>query len=158
MKIGVAKERAPNERRVALVPDVLSKLTAAGAEMLVERGAGEAAAFPDTLYEAAGAKIVSQDDLFAQSDVVLTVQRPQPAELGKLRKGQGACRPAAATSRSAGHGDAGQGWRHCHQPRRVAPDACRGHSRWTRSLHRPTWAATVRCSSRPKPTAATSHS
>jgi proton-translocating NAD(P)+ transhydrogenase subunit alpha len=88
MKIGVAKERAPNERRVALVPDVLSKLTAAGAEMLVERGAGDAAAFPDQLYEAAGAKIVSQDDLFAQSDVVLTVQRPQPAELGKLRKGQ----------------------------------------------------------------------
>ncbi len=49
MKIGVAKERAPNERRVALVPDVLSKLTAAGAEMLVERGAGEAAAIPDAL-------------------------------------------------------------------------------------------------------------
>ena len=47
MKIGVAKERAPNERRVALVPDVLSKLTAAGAEVLVERGAGDGAAFPD---------------------------------------------------------------------------------------------------------------
>ena len=88
MKIGVAKERAPNERRVALAPDVLPKLTAAGAEMLVERGAGDAAAIPDAAYEAAGAKIVSQDELLAQADVVLTVQRPQPAEMGKLRKGQ----------------------------------------------------------------------
>ena len=88
MKIGVAKERAPNERRVALVPEALAKLTAAGAEVLVERGAGDAAAFPDSAYEAAGATIVSADELFEQADVVLTVQRPQPAELAKLRKGQ----------------------------------------------------------------------
>jgi H+-translocating NAD(P) transhydrogenase subunit alpha len=88
MKIGVAKERAPNERRVALVPEAVSKLTGAGAEVLVERGAGEAAAFPDSAYSAAGAKVVSAGDLFGQSDVVLTVQRPQPAELKRLRRDQ----------------------------------------------------------------------
>jgi NAD(P) transhydrogenase subunit alpha len=88
MKIGVAKERAPNERRVALVPEALAKLTAAGAEILVERGAGEAAAFPDAAYAAAGATIVSTADLFSQADVILTVQRPAPAERKKLRRGQ----------------------------------------------------------------------
>jgi NAD(P) transhydrogenase subunit alpha len=88
MKIGVAKERAPNERRVALVPDALAKLTAASAEVFVERGAGDAAAIPDSAFEAAGAKIVTQDELFKNADVVLTVQRPQPGELSKLRRGQ----------------------------------------------------------------------
>ena len=88
MKIGVAKERAPNERRVALVPETLAKLTGAGAEVLVERGAGDAAAFPDSAYEAAGAKIVAQDELFSQADVVLAVQRPSANELARLRRDQ----------------------------------------------------------------------
>jgi len=56
--------------------------------VLVERGAGDAAAFPDSAYEAAGAKLVSQDELFSHADVVLTVQRPQPDERARLRKGQ----------------------------------------------------------------------
>jgi len=88
MKIGVAKERAPNERRVALVPESVAKLTATGAEVLVERGAGDAAAFPDDAYTAAGAKVVAQDELFKEADVVLTVQRPAPNEMARLRKGQ----------------------------------------------------------------------
>ena len=46
MKIGVVKERAPNERRVALVPDALKPLLAAGAEILVEEDAGEARRYP----------------------------------------------------------------------------------------------------------------
>ena len=65
MKVGVAKETAPGERRVALVPEVLGKLKAAGLEVLVERGAGAGAAIPDAAYAEAGATIVSTDDLYA---------------------------------------------------------------------------------------------
>ena len=88
MKIGVVKERAPNERRVALVPDALKPLLAAGAEILVERGAGAAAAIPDSLYADAGAKVVSRDELYQQSDVVARVQRPDAEEAKLLRKDQ----------------------------------------------------------------------
>ncbi len=88
MRVGVAKERAPNERRVALVPESISRVAGAGAEVLVERGAGDGAAFPDTAYEAAGASVVSTDELLSQSDVVLRVQRPSPDEQKGLRSGQ----------------------------------------------------------------------
>jgi H+-translocating NAD(P) transhydrogenase subunit alpha len=88
MKIGVVKERAPNERRVALVPDALKPLVAAGAEILVERGAGDGAALPDSLYEAAGARVVDRATLYADSDVVVRVQRPDAEDAKSLRKGQ----------------------------------------------------------------------
>ncbi len=88
MKVGVAKETAPGERRVALVPEVLGKLKAAGLDILVERGAGAGAAILDGAYEAAGATLVSNDDLYAQSDAILRVAKPSEAEVGKLRSGQ----------------------------------------------------------------------
>ena len=88
MKVGVARETAPGERRVALVPDALSKLTAAGLEILVERGAGTGALIPDSAYEEAGAKVVSTGELYEQADVVLRVQKPSGDEAKKLRKGQ----------------------------------------------------------------------
>jgi NAD(P) transhydrogenase subunit alpha len=88
MKIGVVKERAPNERRVALVPESLSKLTATGAEVLVETGAGDGAAIPDAAFADAGGRIVSDKELYAEADVVLRVQRPTPEEVRRLRKGQ----------------------------------------------------------------------
>jgi NAD(P) transhydrogenase subunit alpha len=88
MKIGVVKERAPHERRVALVPDALKPLRAAGIELLVEHGAGELAALPDALYVDAGAEIVSADDLYRQADVVVRVQKPSPDEVKPLREGQ----------------------------------------------------------------------
>ena len=88
MKVGVAKETAPGERRVALVPEVLGKLTAVGLLLLVERGAGAGAAIPDAAYEAAGATIVSTDELYASADVVLRVAKPSAAEVAKLRSGQ----------------------------------------------------------------------
>ncbi|HWH36866.1 MAG TPA: Re/Si-specific NAD(P)(+) transhydrogenase subunit alpha [Candidatus Limnocylindrales bacterium] len=88
MKIGVAKERAPNEKRVALIPDSLPKLISAGAEVLVERGAGDGASIPDAAYAEAGAKTVSHDELLSQADVVLVVQRPPADDLTKLRTGQ----------------------------------------------------------------------
>jgi NAD(P) transhydrogenase subunit alpha len=88
MKIGVVKERAPNERRVALVPDALKPLLGAGAEVLVERGAGDGAALPDSLYEAAGAKIVDRAALYAEADVIARVQKPDGDDAKSLRKGQ----------------------------------------------------------------------
>ena len=88
MKVGVAKETAPGERRVALVPEVLGKLQAAGLEILVERGAGSGSAIPDAAYEAAGATIVSTDDLYKGADAVLRVAKPSDKEIGKLHEGQ----------------------------------------------------------------------
>ncbi len=58
MKVGVPKETLPGERRVALVPDVLPKLKAAGIDVLVERGAGTAASYTDAMYGEAGATLV----------------------------------------------------------------------------------------------------
>jgi NAD(P) transhydrogenase subunit alpha len=88
MKIGVAKETAPGERRVALVPEVLAKLTAAGLDVLIERGAGAGASIPDAAYEEAGAKIVATDDLYAAADAILRVAKPSAKEVAKLRTGQ----------------------------------------------------------------------
>ena len=88
MKVGVAKETAPGERRVALVPEGLGKLTAAGLEILVERGAGDGAAIPDSAYSEAGATVVSTVDLYRQSDVILRVQKPSDSEVKVMRKGQ----------------------------------------------------------------------
>ena len=88
MKVGVARETTAGERRVALVPEALGKLTAAGLEVLVEAGAGAGAAFPDAAYTEAGATVVNTDDLYAQADVVLKVQKPSPDEVKRLRSGQ----------------------------------------------------------------------
>jgi NAD(P) transhydrogenase subunit alpha len=88
MKVGVAKETAPGERRVALVPEVLGKLKAAGLDVLVERGAGAGSSIPDAAYEEAGATIVSTDDLYRDADAILRVAKPSEAEVGKSRKGQ----------------------------------------------------------------------
>ena len=88
MKVGVARESAAGERRVALVPEALGKLTAAGLEILVEAGAGAGAAIPDQAFTDAGARIVSTDALYAESDVILRVQKPAGAEVAKLRSGQ----------------------------------------------------------------------
>jgi proton-translocating NAD(P)+ transhydrogenase subunit alpha len=88
MKIGVARETAPGERRVALVPEALGKLQAAGLEVLVERGAGLGALIPDSAFADAGAAVVSTDDLYRQADVIVRIQKPSPAEAKQLRSGQ----------------------------------------------------------------------
>ena len=88
MKVGVPRETLPGERRVALVPEALAKLKAAGIEILVEHDAGTASAFPDAAYEEAGATIVSGDDLYAQADCIVKVQKPTEAEAARLRSGQ----------------------------------------------------------------------
>jgi NAD(P) transhydrogenase subunit alpha len=88
MKVAVVKESAPGERRVALVPETVPRLTAAGLEVMVEQGAGDAAWFPDDAYQAAGATIAKTADLYAAADVILTVTRPDEAAVGRLRAGQ----------------------------------------------------------------------
>lgn len=88
MKVGVARETAAGERRVALVPEALGKLTAAGLEILVEAGAGREALIPDQAYADAGATVVPADRLYAEADVVLRVARPSEAEAKRLRSGQ----------------------------------------------------------------------
>ncbi|MEX1296895.1 MAG: Re/Si-specific NAD(P)(+) transhydrogenase subunit alpha [Candidatus Limnocylindrales bacterium] len=88
MRIATVKETAPNERRVSLVPEAIGKLTGAGHEVLIQSGAGDGASVPDADFAAAGAKVVSEEELYAQADVVLRVQKPTPEEVGKLRQGQ----------------------------------------------------------------------
>src|SRR6266704_302343 len=88
MKIGVPKETAPNERRVALTPDAAGRLVKSGVSVLIERGAGEAASFVDDAYAAAGATLVATPaDLFGQSDVVLKLQPPSAGEVRLCREG-----------------------------------------------------------------------
>jgi len=88
MKVAVVKENAPGERRVALVPETVPRLTQAGLEVLVEAGAGDGAWFPDSAYRQAGATIVKTADLYTSADVILTVTRPDQAQVEALRDGQ----------------------------------------------------------------------
>src|ERR687889_2422188 len=83
MVVGVPKETAPGERRVAIVPDVVKRLAAKDVEVVVESGAGEAALIPDALFEEAGAKI---GDPWS-ADVVAKVVAPTSEEIGKLGDG-----------------------------------------------------------------------
>jgi H+-translocating NAD(P) transhydrogenase subunit alpha len=84
MRIGVPKETAQDERRVALVPEVVRKLTAADHEVVVEAGAGEQALIPDGLFTEAGATI---GDPYS-ADVIVRVAVPSDEEVGRLRSGQ----------------------------------------------------------------------
>jgi H+-translocating NAD(P) transhydrogenase subunit alpha len=88
MKVAVVKEDGPGERRVALVPETVDRLTRAGLEVMVEQGAGDGAWFPDSAYSAAGAAISKTDDLYATADIILTVSRPSEKQLTRLRAGQ----------------------------------------------------------------------
>jgi NAD(P) transhydrogenase subunit alpha len=83
MKIGVPKETAPGERRVALTPGVVERLIQKGHEIVVEAGAGESAYFADADYEAAGASLGEPYDVV----VVVKVRRPSPDEEERLSEG-----------------------------------------------------------------------
>ena len=82
MRVGVPKETAAGERRVALVPEIVSKLD--GIDIVVEPGAGEAASFTDESFTEAGATL---GDPWA-ADLVAKVRKPSDDELGRLRNGQ----------------------------------------------------------------------
>jgi H+-translocating NAD(P) transhydrogenase subunit alpha len=87
MRIGVPKETAAGERRVALVPEVVRKLAGgeAGLEVVVERGAGGGALIPDAQYEEAGARMVEGPGAVYEADVVVKVAPPSPEEIARLR-------------------------------------------------------------------------
>jgi H+-translocating NAD(P) transhydrogenase subunit alpha len=85
MQIGVAKETAQGENRVALVPDVVGKFAGAGLEIVVQRGAGTAAMIPDELYERAGARLVADPGEVYGCDVVVKVAAPTEDEATKLK-------------------------------------------------------------------------
>ena len=86
--IGVVQESADGERRVALSPDGVQRLRKAGHDVLVETGAGGTAWFPDSEYEAAGARLVTKRELYGRADAVLCVQAPAEADRALLRPGQ----------------------------------------------------------------------
>ena len=84
MLIGVPREIASGERRVALVPEVVSLLTKAGHRIVVERGAGLRAGFTDEAYRAAGCDLAdSADEIYSTAQMILKVQRPARNEAGK---------------------------------------------------------------------------
>jgi NAD(P) transhydrogenase subunit alpha len=87
MKLGVPKEIHPGERRVAVTPESTKRLQTLGFEVLVESGAGDAAGFPDPVYEKAGATIVlGAPALWAEADVVVKVRPPEHhGEMADLR-------------------------------------------------------------------------
>jgi H+-translocating NAD(P) transhydrogenase subunit alpha len=87
MKVSVVKETAPGERRVALVPEAVGKLRAAGLDVLVESGAGDGAWLTDDGYAEAGGTLVSRADALA-ADVVLMVGKPDDSTAAAFRPGQ----------------------------------------------------------------------
>src|SRR5580700_9041909 len=82
--IGALRESAPQERRVSLVPEVADKLVKDGARVLLERGAGERAGFPDSLYKTV-AFADSAAQLLQTADVLLTVQPLDVGQIGQLK-------------------------------------------------------------------------
>jgi NAD(P) transhydrogenase subunit alpha len=86
--IGVPKETAAGEKRVATVPEVVEKLIKLGFAVAVQSGAGDAANFSDDAYRAAGAEVVdSAAALWAKADIVFKVRGPSAGEVGLLREG-----------------------------------------------------------------------
>jgi proton-translocating NAD(P)+ transhydrogenase subunit alpha len=85
VRIGVPRETQPEERRVALVPDVVARLAGAGFEVSVERDAGTAASFRDAAYEEAGARVV--DDVI-DAEGIVKVRKPSAQEVDRLREDQ----------------------------------------------------------------------
>jgi alanine dehydrogenase len=87
VKIGVAKEIKTDEYRVALTPAGARELVQRGHDVAIETGAGVGSAFGDDAYEAAGARIATVEDVWADSDLLLKVKEPIEAEYGRLREG-----------------------------------------------------------------------
>jgi NAD(P) transhydrogenase subunit alpha len=87
MRIGVPKETAEGEHRVALVPEVVSKLKAKGLEIVVQSGAGQDALLTDEAFADAGAEISAEAARIWDSDVVITIAPPDPEQIRSLGSG-----------------------------------------------------------------------
>lgn len=88
LTVGVVKETGPGERRVAVVPDVVDRIHALGADVVVEAGAGVEAHFPDEGYTAHGARVGPAAQVYAEADVVVCIATPEPDSRQRLREGQ----------------------------------------------------------------------
>src|SRR6188768_3267257 len=84
MRVGVPRETAAGERRVALVPDIVAKLVASGIDVVVEPGAGVAASFTDDAFQKAGATLGSP----WEAEIVAKVRKPSADEVARLSEGQ----------------------------------------------------------------------
>src|SRR6266481_2710483 len=85
MIVSVPRETVSSERRVALVPELVAKLTKAGLEVVVQTGAGMAAGFLDASYREQGARL--EAEVLEQADILLKVQPPTAEEIGRLKEG-----------------------------------------------------------------------
>ena len=86
MKIGVPRETASGERRVALVPETVARLVSDGLEVVVESEAGAEAPFPDEAYSEAGASVATRGEALG-AEVVVKVQKPSEEEIGEFQEG-----------------------------------------------------------------------
>ena len=123
-QIGVPSESRAGETRVAATPKTVEQLRGLGYEVVVESGAGARASFADAAYEEAGARVASQDEVWA-SDLVLKINAPSDEEIARLRDG----------------GDPGQPGQPGDRPRpgrqaRGPPDHRPGHGRGAADLPR----------------------
>ena len=87
MRIGVPKETKPGENLVAATPKTVDQLAKLGYEVVVERGAGSLAAYPDSAFDEAGAQVAGLDDVYG-CDIVMKVRAPDAAEIARLKPGQ----------------------------------------------------------------------
>src|SRR4051812_47175290 len=87
MRVGIPKETTPGEQRVAMVPDVVKRLSKKNIEVVVESGAGDSASVLDDALKEAGATIASSPDEVWNADVVAKVRAPSTDEIGKLGQG-----------------------------------------------------------------------
>src|SRR5215831_3432602 len=85
MIVGVPKETAPGERRVALVPDLVTQLQKAQLQVVIQNDAGAAAGYLDSAYSQKGARI--EADVLGSADIVLKVQPPSVEEIPKIKEG-----------------------------------------------------------------------
>ncbi|MEM7313751.1 MAG: Re/Si-specific NAD(P)(+) transhydrogenase subunit alpha [Planctomycetota bacterium] len=107
MKVAVVKETCPGELRVAMVPSIPPSLTKAGYEVVVERGAGVAAGYPDETYTDKGATLIDSRDQAFEADIVLQVRaagaNAGQDDSGRMRLGQviiGMCDPLGAADKA----------------------------------------------------------
>ena len=109
MKIAVLKEAA-GETRCAAIPETVKKFAALGAEVAVEKGAGDAASIPDSEFEAAGAKVGSRKDVLKGAGVILCINGPEPGSLAGAETGAmlvGGLDPMRQRERIDGYAKAG---------------------------------------------------
>jgi proton-translocating NAD(P)+ transhydrogenase subunit alpha len=84
MIVSVPKDTFPGEQRVALVPELVPKLTKTSLEVFVQYGAGESAGFFDAEYEGKGARL--EEEVFGKADILLKVQPPTIDEIGRMNE------------------------------------------------------------------------